>query len=176
MADWSSQPGPSPTCPPLWHSTGSPPAPAHTDPGGMGGKGEKITLALKGLGLDPRLSETECGPSSSKDALGLWSSYHSRLQQGREHCARRQDMNWALSVPLKPALCSAGGAKHVKTPLNSHWRTAGIVSPQSLWAPSSQSAYTSLLWKSPLEWRIQWASTNTELDWVVNHTQSMQNI
>lgn len=140
------------------------------------GKGEKITLALKGLCLDPRLSGTKDGSGSFRDALELLSSYHSRLQQGREHWARGQDVNWALDLPLKPALCSAGGATHVKPPLNSHQRAAGIILPQSLWAPSSKSAYASLLWKSLLEWRIQWASTDTELDWVVNHTQSMQNI
>lgn len=76
----------------------SPTVPAHTDPR-LGGKGEKTTLALKGLGLDLRLSATEGGPSSSRDTLGLLSPYHSRLQQGREHWARGQDVNWALKSP-----------------------------------------------------------------------------
>lgn len=97
---------------------------------GWEGKVKRPPLALKGLGLDPRLSATEGGPGSSRDALGLLSPYHGRLQQGREHWARGQDVNWALSLPLKPALCSAGGAKHMMTPLNSHQRAAGIVSPQ----------------------------------------------
>lgn len=148
----------------------SPPAPAHTDQG-LGREGEKTTPCLKGLGLDPDCQQLRVVLA----APGLFSPYHSRLQPGREHWARGQDVNWALTLPLKPALCSAGGAKHVMTPLNSHQSAAGIVSPQSLWAPSSAGASASLLRKSLLEWRIQWASTNTELDWEMNHSQSLQN-
>lgn len=150
LAKWSST-AHLPTCPPLqaqhWQSV-----PQHLlTQTGAGREGWKDHPCFKSFGLRHRMSAAEGGPSSSRDALGLLPPYHSRLQQGKEHWARGQDVNWTLSLPLKPALCSAGGAKHVMTPLNSHQRAAAIVAPQSLWAPSSKSAYASLLWKSLLE-------------------------
>lgn len=90
--------------------------------------------------------------------------------------AGAQDESWALTLPLKPALCSAGGGNHGMILLNSPLRTAPIVPPQSWWAPISTGTSVSLLRKSLLVGRIQWVSTKANLDWVLNHTQSMQNI